>query len=453
MDVWQSLEIAPTKDLSTIKKAYATRLKQHRPDEDREGFQQLREAYQEAVHYAENTPMAKHLEVIHYLKDSQQPLKKLGIKEELYKTEKNIAEGDQEKEQAQQRLQEEIATIYNCYETRIKKIEWQKLLNNEMMWDFKSKQKVNNLLLTYLKAHHFLPQDIWQLLDDVFEWTSNKAIYKGTLYEPIVSYIYEMLHRTIPLDYREMGEIKNIDYDEYFLLRESLDELIQFEEWQYGLGKWRAAEKIYNQDKELWRLKALYYLEGHNIESAIKYVNAFVKERPSHVQSQLLVKIIDYEKQLLNQEISDQSNIKYELALAYRELGLLERASECLIEIGMQNDQWLQVEKLLRIIYGEMEEKIRKQKRKKVCLEMIPYKEEQLRSKLAALEGLKGAQEAQSARRKEEGQQIVRDKKNNRVSKENHLIQKHRMRRKILVGMIIISIMFLYIIKELYHIA
>ncbi len=48
---WSILAIAPTNDTKAVKKAYATRLKQVRPDEDPVGFQRLREAYEWALKY------------------------------------------------------------------------------------------------------------------------------------------------------------------------------------------------------------------------------------------------------------------------------------------------------------------------------------------------------------------------------------------------------------------
>lgn len=48
MNVWQELGIAPTRDLRAIKRAYATRLRQVHPEEDAEGFQRLRAAYESA---------------------------------------------------------------------------------------------------------------------------------------------------------------------------------------------------------------------------------------------------------------------------------------------------------------------------------------------------------------------------------------------------------------------
>ncbi len=51
---WSVLEIAPTDDKREVKRAYARKLKQTRPDEDSVAFQQLHEAYKFACYLVEN---------------------------------------------------------------------------------------------------------------------------------------------------------------------------------------------------------------------------------------------------------------------------------------------------------------------------------------------------------------------------------------------------------------
>lgn len=53
MSVWQILEIEPTSDTKSIKRAYAKKLKVTRPDEDPKGFQDLHWAYKTALQQAE----------------------------------------------------------------------------------------------------------------------------------------------------------------------------------------------------------------------------------------------------------------------------------------------------------------------------------------------------------------------------------------------------------------
>lgn len=52
MSIWETLDIAPTRDEAAIRRAYARRLKSCRPDRDPEGYQQLREAFDEAKRQA-----------------------------------------------------------------------------------------------------------------------------------------------------------------------------------------------------------------------------------------------------------------------------------------------------------------------------------------------------------------------------------------------------------------
>jgi hypothetical protein len=53
MPFWKELDLAPTNDLRAIKRAYAQRLKQTRPEDDAAGFQRLRAAYEAALAHAE----------------------------------------------------------------------------------------------------------------------------------------------------------------------------------------------------------------------------------------------------------------------------------------------------------------------------------------------------------------------------------------------------------------
>ncbi|HBV38123.1 MAG TPA: J domain-containing protein, partial [Erwinia sp.] len=52
MGIWQTLELSPTSDEGEIRRAYARQLKKHRPDSDPEGYQRLREAFDEAKQWA-----------------------------------------------------------------------------------------------------------------------------------------------------------------------------------------------------------------------------------------------------------------------------------------------------------------------------------------------------------------------------------------------------------------
>src|SRR5262245_60673743 len=58
MNIWETLGVEPGSDTRTVKRAYAARLKQTRPEDDVEGFQRLRHAYETALSYAEDADEA-----------------------------------------------------------------------------------------------------------------------------------------------------------------------------------------------------------------------------------------------------------------------------------------------------------------------------------------------------------------------------------------------------------
>lgn len=54
MEFWKVLDIPRDADEREIKKAYRVKLKQHHPEDDPEGFKQVRQAYEHALDYQKN---------------------------------------------------------------------------------------------------------------------------------------------------------------------------------------------------------------------------------------------------------------------------------------------------------------------------------------------------------------------------------------------------------------
>lgn len=82
MNWYGILGISEDSDLKTIKKAYAKLIKIYNPEEDAEGYQRLREAYDQAIKYAKKNNKSK----------NTQEFDNYNLNENIYKNEKNINE-------------------------------------------------------------------------------------------------------------------------------------------------------------------------------------------------------------------------------------------------------------------------------------------------------------------------------------------------------------------------
>ena len=183
MNMWEVLDIEPTMELNIIKQAYAKRLKIYRPDEDAEAFQQLREAYQMATQYVkrhlEQPPQTDHIDYIVTnnieaveLEESRRPISQIYKSTEVKET--FVNQSEQERGIKEKELKVKLENIYNNFFDRIKLESWQVILSSDIMWSLKNKNNTSKVFLEFLIGHHYLPQKVWLLLDEYFEWSKEK---------------------------------------------------------------------------------------------------------------------------------------------------------------------------------------------------------------------------------------------------------------------------------------
>lgn len=137
MSIWTVLGIEKTKDKNEIKEAYVSKLVSVNPEDDPEGFMELRGAYEEANRLAD-------------LPDEEEEKKEFS----------DTPVG---------RWMSRVDIVYKDFTKRISSEVWDELLEDDVCFGLDARDEAEEELLSYLSEHHLLPHAIWKKIDECFE--------------------------------------------------------------------------------------------------------------------------------------------------------------------------------------------------------------------------------------------------------------------------------------------
>ncbi|MBR6527955.1 MAG: tetratricopeptide repeat protein [Lachnospiraceae bacterium] len=136
-EMFHILQIEETKDKNEIKTAYRRLLQQTNPEDDPEGFKQLRQAYEEAMRYADR-PVESEAVV------KPQDTSPVGLW---------LARAEE---------------IYGSWQRRLDPTQWQELFKDDICQALDLAEEVQEKFLVFLMSHFRLPHEVWQLCDKEF---------------------------------------------------------------------------------------------------------------------------------------------------------------------------------------------------------------------------------------------------------------------------------------------
>lgn len=208
MNIWKVLGVEATKDKDIIKKAYRTKLTAVNPEDDPQGFMQLRQAYEEAV--------------------------KLADVEETEEVEDTSIMGV---------LLTYIKAIYNDFSKRIDVSAWRELFDRDEFVSLDFSAEAFDVLMKFLMENFYLPKNVWKCVVEQFDIADRKKELSETYPEDFLDYV-----------------INNSTYDDlinYYLFDGDESCFDEYIEKYYGLDASIRKRDVEKQEQLIAELKAL----------------------------------------------------------------------------------------------------------------------------------------------------------------------------------------------------
>lgn len=190
--IWKILGIEKTKDEEAVKAAYRNKLRYVNPEDDEEGFKELRRAYEEAMEYVNEDET----ESLHNVDDEAE--NRSGRKDEV------------------DLWIDRIDTVYRDVSTRRDAKKWDALLHDAVCDDLDTEMEAAEKLLVYFMSHTFMPQEIWQLVDARFHYMDNYDQLKEKFPENYLDFVKWQIESPNFIDF-ELFEGKTDDSVDDFI--------------------------------------------------------------------------------------------------------------------------------------------------------------------------------------------------------------------------------------------
>ncbi|WP_019535064.1 J domain-containing protein [Paenibacillus ginsengihumi] len=312
--IWKILGIDPTEDQSQIRKAYARMLKKYHPEDDPEGYQRLREAFDEAMRLAKQGLVFFDDDDDDYDEDKELEENEdetVDDEEEIWSLESDQSDESDEavgevwnfqyshseapplrkspKDKAEEFL-EELDSLYSNLTARCDISQWQNLLNNDVIWDLGHQGILLYRVFDYLNEHYFLPGNVWELLDSTFgikeRYTQDPDGFSEK-YPKVCEYTL----RTSPvvdLGYSGLTEVEGSNIEDYLYCREEFLVAMLAGEMEEARKMLLEALRIYDRDVELLHLQTKFYFQTGEWEQALSACNYWISQSEDDDEAQTL---------------------------------------------------------------------------------------------------------------------------------------------------------------------
>lgn len=249
MDNWGILGIEPTKDKNKIKQAYREKLSVVNPEDDPEGFKALRQAFEVLTKKADED-----------IEEEEEE------KEDLTSTGKWI---------------KKVKNVYDKFSLRINEDSWKELLKDETAFALDTMDEAGEKLLVFLMDNYRLPQKIWIVLNDHFNFLDNKKELYERFPKEFIDYVESRVKYKDSINYDLFEDIDdNKDYEKYLSIYYKI-------KGYFSEGKLDEIKKGFEEISELGiyhpyldELYVHYYINIKDYDKAREYAKKIYEKYP-----------------------------------------------------------------------------------------------------------------------------------------------------------------------------
>lgn len=276
--IWRVLGIEQTKDEQKLKIAYYEKLKDTNPEDDPEGFKELREAYEQAVRLA-NEP------------DED------GETEEKEKTPVDL-------------WIDRADDIYHHLSKRVDIDVWKELLADDLCVGLDTSAEIAERFLAFAMDAPYFPSEIWKLFDQAFSIRELRDEYLEKFPKDYIDYVIRQIEQDMFIDFSYFVGADDADYDTFirtfFALKGAND-----------AGDNDEAKKLIEDMEDLFIEHPLFDVEKLRYALATQNMGA----------------VEQYLKRLEEGDYSNSVYIIYYMGEAYWELERQEEAYDCFMKM------------------------------------------------------------------------------------------------------------------------
>ncbi|ASJ56477.1 hypothetical protein BP422_24685 [Brevibacillus formosus] len=338
MNIWRILDIDPTEDISTIKKAYAKKLKLHHPEDDPEGYQQLREAYDQAIKMAKQGQRKPRMEPI--LVDPSTSEEEEVDEEVPTLTVQRVLSIDAVHEQLDRDDQvdsidafiEQVQALYDDFPSRINPENWTRLLHSDLVWDIQQSRLIRERLFDFLEEHHHLPKSVWVKLEECFHWREliEKPYYMDEHSEEFCAYYRKQLDEP-GLRFDTLLQATDIDHDLFLSYRDSAYQALKENQLEQAGSSLNAAIALFADDPDLLRLLGEYCQRIGDMDGAIDAFSRINSLQPDAIDNYVARAYIWYNHQHFTEA---RKECEYILSQVPNHAEALSLLGKCQLELG-----------------------------------------------------------------------------------------------------------------------